>query len=619
MRTPYRPSPRVLPRLRPLAACLASALFLQTGAIGAAASTPHANLSVHNCDDSGSGSLRDVVASAASGDMIDLSGLACTDIVLTSGAIVIAANVANLNVSGPGRDRLSISGNDRSRVFEHLGMGTLSLSGLTLAHGRSTASGGCVFANGNLVLSDLGVAGCTAGSPEVAGTSGGGIAVLGGATLTDSHFRDNAVDGNLRVRGGALAVGATLSATGSTFSNNRAHSHRVSGGSSLGNIVEGGGIHAFGETTLVDSTISGNTAQSDSYEVFGGGIGVGSDENDAAPASLDISHSVVSDNRVDSGCEVCAPQGGGIAVHGFTRLGHVTLNNNSVRSAGHYGGAGGLRVFDASSAEITASVISGNHADSAGGGLIGPSLGVLSIDGTRISGNTADNVGATDEGGGGILCFACALQMSNSSVSGNVADSNGGGVAILYGDYAPVPTSIINSTISGNSGHEGGGVFLDGSVAHFNNSTVAFNQASSRGAGLSASSYTNRIELQSTIVANNLTGTEANNVWAFPDTTISGAHNLVPNAPGLPAEMPDDTIIDDPQLMPLANNGGPTPTHALGAGSPAIDSGNNATGLLFDQRGEGFLREAGSGVDIGAFERQGADDPDHIFHDGFEG
>jgi hypothetical protein len=61
----------------------------------------------------------------------------------------------------------------------------------------------------------------------------------------------------------------------------------------------------------------------------------------------------------------------------------------------------------------------------------------------------------------------------------------------------------------------------------------------------------------------------------------------------------------DPRLAPLADNGGPTWTHALRAGSPAIDAGTNPAGLTFDQRGSGFARVSGKAADIGAVEAQG--------------
>jgi hypothetical protein len=77
-------------------------------------------------------------------------------------------------------------------------------------------------------------------------------------------------------------------------------------------------------------------------------------------------------------------------------------------------------------------------------------------------------------------------------------------------------------------------------------------------------------------------------------------------------------VIDNPKLAPLAFNGGPTRTHALLDGSPAIDNGigaacvdDMAAPLTRDQRG--VQRPWGAACDIGAFERQ----PDLIFNDGF--
>jgi hypothetical protein len=79
--------------------------------------------------------------------------------------------------------------------------------------------------------------------------------------------------------------------------------------------------------------------------------------------------------------------------------------------------------------------------------------------------------------------------------------------------------------------------------------------------------------------------------------------------------LPPDTLGAAPLLGPLQDNGGPTRTHALLEGSPAIDTGNNAENLDFDQRGEGFARTVGVSADIGAFETQ-ADDI--IFRNGFD-
>lgn len=601
-------------RPHPLALCLACALLAPPAAVLAA---PAGAILVETCADAGAGSLRAAVAAAPSGALIDLSGLACDTITLSSGAI--AVTVADLQLSGPGRKALTISGADSDRIFDHSGTGTLSLSGLSLVHGKSSGDGGCLLSAGHLTLSDVAISDCTAAEASVQNTRGGGAAVAGNATLTDVEFVGNVADGNLLVRGGGLAVDGSLLATRSRFVDNRAHSHTVSGGSPFGNVTEGGGLSAGGDTQLIDSTISGNVAFSDSYEVFGGGIAVGA-RGTAPLVTLDMDGTRVAGNTAESQCGVCAPQGGGIWARGGGSLSRVDVLDNLVTSPGHYGGGGGLRFTGTgASVEILDSTISGNRAASAGGGMIAPGQGTVSLERTRVVGNSAGNEGGTDEGGGGILSFGGAVRLTASSVTGNTAGADGGGLALLYMEYAPADSTILNSTISGNSGREGGGVMVSGGRVRFSNSTVAFNQATRRGAGISSDSYSELVELTSTIVSANSTNGQANQVWVFPKA-IGGSHNLIDNAAGAPAQMPADTITQDPQLQALADNGGPTPTHALADGSPAIDAGTNPTGLTSDQRGGVFVRAYGSGVDIGAFEVQPVvvDPKDRLFHDGFE-
>ena len=98
---------------------------------------------------------------------------------------------------------------------------------------------------------------------------------------------------------------------------------------------------------------------------------------------------------------------------------------------------------------------------------------------------------------------------------------------------------------------------------------------------------------------------------------MGGSHALVAAADAA-ISLPADTIADDPQLFPLAWNGGPTRTHALSATSPARDAGSNDDALAFDQRGTGFARVSGASADIGAFETQQAIS-DTVFEDGFDG
>lgn len=99
-----------------------------------------------------------------------------------------------------------------------------------------------------------------------------------------------------------------------------------------------------------------------------------------------------------------------------------------------------------------------------------------------------------------------------------------------------------------------------------------------------------------------------------PRVTVTGDHDLIVSAS---AVLPEDTLRVDPQLQPLTDNGGRTLTHALVAGSPAIDSGRLSRSYLqWDQRLQGYPRASGASADIGAFELQLITDP--IFGNGFD-
>ena len=87
--------------------------------------------------------------------------------------------------------------------------------------------------------------------------------------------------------------------------------------------------------------------------------------------------------------------------------------------------------------------------------------------------------------------------------------------------------------------------------------------------------------------------------------TISGTHNLVGVDNG---GLPQHTIVADPRLAPLADHGRFTRTHALLANSPAVDAGADTSEFITDPRGDGFARNSGSAVDIGAYKRQVNDD-----------
>jgi len=276
--------------------------------------------------------------------------------------------------------------------------------------------------------------------------------------------------------------------------------------------------------------------------------------------------------------------------------------SNCVVSGGFARGGGIFAVHDLT---IVDSVVTGNLADggtldaSGGGFLVG---GYLHVIDSTLSDNTAQTAPPPDgtfSVGGGADTFGDVV-ISGSTISGNRAKNVAGIVFEAHG----TPTAVmIDSTVSGNIPTDNGpfgGVYA-GIPLSLYNSTIAFNG----GIGL-VSGYA--MHLESTIVADNAT-----DVSLFAGGSISGTHNLIVRA----STVPPDTVRGCPQLLPLSDNGGPTLTHALLHASPAIDAGNNVDGLINDQRGDGFSRTIGAGVDIGAFEWQGGiDDP--IFTSGFE-
>jgi CSLREA domain-containing protein len=248
-----------------------------------------------------------------------------------------------------------------------------------------------------------------------------------------------------------------------------------------------------------------------------------------------------------------------------------------------------------------------------GGGPIDELNSTLTLDRCAITGSTADTFG------GGILNFG-TLNLLNSTVSGNTANGNqtgGGGI----GNAGQL--TIINSTLSGNSAPNasgGGGGLTNGSPAFIFNSTITGNQAGSVAGGISSGNFT--VTLQNTIVAGNTNNTTVPDVGGVSGFTSQG-NNLIGNA-GTVTGFTNGDIVGasgapiDAMLGPLANNGGPTQTHALLAGSPAINAGltanlpvdtfdldgdSNITEVIdVDQRGVGFVRVAGPAVDIGAVE-----------------
>jgi len=200
-----------------------------------------------------------------------------------------------------------------------------------------------------------------------------------------------------------------------------------------------------------------------------------------------------------------------------------------------------------------------------------------------VSGNSATNRG------GGIYADKSSVSIINSTVSDNFSGSYGGGFYV-----ADSSLSLINSTISGNSAANAGGLYSKSGSISLINSIVAGNLAAS-GAEIGdfggATTFSNN---------NSLLGDSShNNAQAFVNFTPNATYDITATNNGTQA-----TTLSS-ILTPLADNGGATQTHALVAGSPAIDAGDNAICATapinnLDQRGE--KRTEGSACDIGSYE-----------------
>jgi hypothetical protein len=266
------------------------------------------------------------------------------------------------------------------------------------------------------------------------------------------------------------------------------------------------------------------------------------------------------------------------------------------------------------------SIITGNAAMSSssralGGGVYAGAL-VASYYST-ISGNVADS-GVFGEGGGVYVKGASRFDSAGaafirSTISGNSASHFNGGMAIHNADDGSASFMLINSTVSGNRAGDiqgGGGIYMRPKV---NNSTIAFNTAASSRFAVGLY-FKPTVNSQSSIFSDNIADDGIPYDVQASTYSILGANNLIRFTSSL---VPDDTLVDSPMLAPLADNGGPTRTHAIARDSPAIDAGNNNRCDFFDQRGIAFSRVFGPHADIGAFEYQGAA-RDLVFKNGFD-
>ena len=281
-----------------------------------------------------------------------------------------------------------------------------------------------------------------------------------------------------------------------------------------------------------------------------------------------------------------------IAFGATVNISGLTISNGNAGGATIETASGG-GIFNDGTLTIDDCNISGNFAGG-GGGVA--NKGDLTI----LNSTIANNMSTGHGGGLENLPAAFILRIDRSTISNNTANQNGGGIR----NFSGASTLITNTTISTNSASTGGGI-ANARPLVLSSVTITGNTATVRGGGIQSGSGTPRFN--NTIIAGNTSplGPDCEG-FGF----VSEDYNLIGNTNGflLNGVVAHNLHNVNPLLGPLANNGGPTQTHQLLNGSPALDAGSSA--LLTDQRGRPRRVDqpnvpnavGGDASDIGAFE-----------------
>ncbi|MEP7316586.1 MAG: choice-of-anchor Q domain-containing protein, partial [Sphingomicrobium sp.] len=300
----------------------------------------------------------------------------------------------------------------------------------------------------------------------------------------------------------------------------------------------------------------------------------------------------------------------------------VTISNMGIKSNGVFGspvaGSGGNSAGQVNSnAAVTMTNVQVLNNRTFAGAVDG-GFGVLTVfDNQSFTGSrflVRDNYASQSEGGLTLRANG-AGRAFNLADSAFVDNSTGNGISALLldktGNYA-----IRNTTLSGNSSTTGGAIFVNMLAASGSNTVLFENVTSARnGTGnlaFEAGSFGTPGAPNGTLtITNSILGSgtggigfASTNMPAITNVTYAISNSLIENNLNAPAGIcgaNGNKCNLNARLENLAANGGPTPTHALRPGSPALDAGT-AVASTFDQRGSPFSRSVGVAVDMGAFE-----------------
>ncbi len=460
----------------------------------------------------------------------------------------------------------------------------IHVKGFTAKGGDGAAGGGGGLGAGGAVFvasSAPGISPAFAGSLTVVDSTFEANTAAGGndGTVCDKAFGcgDGGGGGGLGGNGGAASVGLNGGGGG--------------GGGSRGN---GGNAGYFGGGGGGGTVTSG--ANTDSNSGGAAGLACGAQGADA------------SDGGNDGGSAPCqggGGGGGGFAINPINPFGTIVGGNGNIGGGGgggpDQGGNGGWGGGGGAGPEVGGA---GGNGGFGGGGGAGEYGGAITHSGTPGSGGFFGGSATQVYGGGGaglggaIFNLGASVVITNSTLTGNdsvggrskgfTGEGHGGAIFSINGS-----TTVENDTIDGNlASGSGGGIYIWQSPNNL----------------FGLTSNTTTFILRNSIIADS-TGSDdaANKQCTMKAQVITGGDwrgNLIQNDdPSYPCDYTPSTgtvSTLDPLLGPLQNNGGYTPTMAVGENSPAWNAADGTTSALTDQRGS--RRPELGGYDIGAYE-----------------
>ncbi len=426
--------------------------------------------------------------------------------------------------------------------------------GLTIVDGQMTDTVFLISDGATVSISNL-----TIQNGDNSSSEGGGV-TNEGSTVTLSNL---IVENNKALDGAGIANDGTMIISDTTVRNNAAD--EIVAGISICSDCTGGGIYNTSVMTITNSFIYSNTAQ------FGGGL-VNGAASSLSATDIEVYGNIVATNPSDP-----SASGGGIENSGAFTLTNSIIHDNVALIGGGIVNEGTLTMMNSN--------LYANTGSEQGGGLHN------TFNATIQTSNFYDNV-AGSGGGGGISSIVGTILVEQTAVYNNSATGSGGG--ILHNvDLGAGNNSFTlrNSTISGNSTSGAGGGIRNAGIAEtkIENVTLANNTAVINGRSIDVQAGT--LTIQNSII---------NSASPSCSGAITSDGYNIANDGSCDLTGTADLPNTNPSLGALQNNGGSTLTHALMAGSPAIDSGSNSGCPAIDQRG--VARPFNMTCDRGAYE-----------------